>query len=84
MTQSLKGVQVEDDDYRLIYFAMKRASERSGHDLAAARDIPVPTPSEMKADVEALDAFVKAYKGRSNTAQDRRKAFEKPAPAEVI
>lgn len=81
MTQSLKGVRVEDDDYRVIYFAMKRASERSGHDLAAARDIPIPTPGEMKVDVEALDAFVKDYKKRAKTLDEQRRALEKPLPA---
>ena len=37
-TQSLKGVVVDDDDYVKIYWAMKRASERSGHDMASARN----------------------------------------------
>lgn len=51
MIQSLKGVTVTDEDYRTIFFAMKRASERSGHDMSACRDIPQPSPNEMETDL---------------------------------
>ena len=36
-TQSLKGVVIEDDDHKKVYWAMKRVSERSGHDMAVGR-----------------------------------------------
>ena len=42
-TQSLKGVVVKDEDYHKIFWAMRRVSERSGHDMAAAKNIPIPT-----------------------------------------
>ncbi|MBZ9650314.1 AAA family ATPase, partial [Sphingobium sp. 3R8] len=41
-TQSLKMVDIDDNDYRTIFFAMKRASERSGHDQANAKQIDAP------------------------------------------
>jgi energy-coupling factor transporter ATP-binding protein EcfA2 len=81
MTQSLKGVCVTDDDYRTIYFAMKRTSERSGHDRPLARDTPIPTPDEMSAEVDALEAFRSEYVGRSSKLAERRKALERPALA---
>lgn len=82
-TQSLKGVAVSDEDYRTIFFAMKKASERSGHDMAAGRDIPVPTPAEMLADVEELDAFRLDYVGRRKTISAARSAMEGPVKAQV-
>jgi hypothetical protein len=39
-TQSLKGVEIADEDYRTVFWAMKRVSERSGHDMAAGKSIP--------------------------------------------
>lgn len=81
MTQSLKGVSVQDEDYKTIYFAMKRASERSGHDLPAARNIPIPTAAEMAADVEALDRFRVDYSRRAKQLEDHRKALESPGSA---
>lgn len=84
MTQSLAGVIVSDEDYRTIYFAMKHVSERSGHDMPAGRDIPVPTPAEMQSDVQTLDAFQADYKKRRAVADEARKALLKPAKATLI
>jgi ABC-type transport system involved in cytochrome c biogenesis ATPase subunit len=83
-TQSLKGVAVTDDDYRIIFFAMKRASERSGHDMPAARDMPAPTPAEMQADVDALDSFRAACTARRKELEKTRKDIESPAAAALI
>ena len=83
-TQSLKGVVVEDDDYKTVYWAMKKVSERSGHDMAAGRAIPVPRPIDMKADLDEIDAFrQKANKRRTDT-EKKRKALEEPPPASVV
>lgn len=83
-TQSLKGVSVTDDDYRTIYFAMKRASERSGHDMAAGRDIPVPTPADMLADIEELDRFRIDYTARRKALTTARSAMEAPVKASPL
>ena len=84
MTQRLGGVVVGDEDYKTIFFAMKHVSERSGHDMPAGRDIPVPTPAEMMNDVQALDTFQAGYKKRRSVAEDVRKALQEPAKATLV
>jgi ABC-type uncharacterized transport system ATPase subunit len=84
MTGRLKEVSVTDENYRTIYFAMKRASERSGHDMSMGRDIPQPTPDEMSADIKELDDFRLAYKKEQKVVGARRSALEEPSPATLI
>jgi energy-coupling factor transporter ATP-binding protein EcfA2 len=84
MTQSLKMVQVEDDDYRTIFHAMKKVSERSGHDLAAAKQIPMPTPADMKADLEVIDTYRTRLANRAKVTEGRRRAMEGPPQATVM
>lgn len=82
-TQSLKGVVVDNDDYATIYHAMKRASERSGHDMAAGRSVALPKPADMKADLDELDTYRgKAQKRRADISKSRE-ALEKPPKAAV-
>jgi ABC-type ATPase involved in cell division len=82
-TQSLKGVVVEDDDYQTIFWAMKRVSERSGHDMAAGKNVPTPKPSDMKSDLDTIDAFRTLVQKRRKDAEERRKKLEEPPKAEV-
>jgi ATPase subunit of ABC transporter with duplicated ATPase domains len=84
MTKRLSGVIVSDEDYKAIFFAMKHVSERSGHDMPAGRDIPVPSPTEMLADVETLDNFQANYRNRRNATAKIRNALEEPAKAELV
>ncbi|MBX9912202.1 MAG: AAA family ATPase [Beijerinckiaceae bacterium] len=84
MTKRLSGVVVSDEDYKAIFFAMKHVSERSGHDMPAGRDIPVPNPTEMLADVQTLDAFQANYKNRRNATAKIRNALEEPAKAALV
>jgi len=83
-TQSLKGVVVDDDDYVKIYWAMKRASERSGHDMASARNAPEPKLDDMQADLKELDDYQKIINKRRDATDKRRKLLEKPPAAIVI
>ncbi|ARC37709.1 hypothetical protein A6J80_16230 [Paracoccus yeei] len=84
MTLSLRGVTVTDEDYRTIFFAMKRASERSGHDMSAGRDIPQPSPDEMEADLKVLDDFkIELVKRRKETSAARA-ALENPVGAALL
>jgi len=78
MTQSLKGAQVEDEDYRRIYFAMKRASEFSGHDRTRARQVSFPGPDDIKKDLEDLRIYAKGLKARNRSLEESRIALEKP------
>lgn len=80
-TQSLKRVDVEDDDYRIIYFAMKRASERSGHDQAAGKQIDAPDKKQMRKDLQELQDFMAAHRKKAQAAQERREELEAPPAA---
>lgn len=83
MTLRLKEVTVTDDDYRTIFFAMKRASERSGHDMSAGRDMPQPSPDEMEADLNVLDNFKTELGKRRKATSDARLALENAVGAKL-
>lgn len=82
-TQSLKMVDINDEDYRVIYFAMKRASERSGHDQAAGKQIDAPDRAQMEADLMELRTFVAAHRKKTVAAGERRKDLERAPKANV-
>lgn len=84
MTGRLKEVTVTDDDYRTIYFAMKRASERSGHDMSAGRDIPQPSPDEMESDLKVLDDFRIDLGKRRKATSATRSALQNPVGATLL
>ena len=74
-TQSLSGVEVGDDDHRTVYFAMKRASEFSGHDWAKGRLPRVPQIADMETAIgEARTYFNTLNKRTGETSSKRRKA----------
>lgn len=81
MTQRLRGVEVTDEDYATIFHAMKRASERSGHDMPEGRAIAAPAANEMQDDLETLDALRLAINKRRKAVVDRRTALEAPVKA---
>jgi energy-coupling factor transporter ATP-binding protein EcfA2 len=83
-TQSLKNVTVGDEDYRTVYWAMKRASEWSGHDMAAAKNFPTPTPTDIKADLDTIDSYRTALIKRRNEMAKKRESMEGPPAAEVV
>lgn len=84
MTGRLKEVTVTDEDYRTIFFAVKRASERSGHDMSAGRDIPQPSPHEMEEDLKVLHEFRIELGRRKKATCDTRSALEKPVGATLL
>ena len=61
-TRSLKMVSVENEDYTKVYFAMARASERSGHDMATGKNIAPPKPDEIKTDIDTISEYRAALK----------------------
>lgn len=83
-TQSLKGVVVEDDDYAKVYWAMKRVSERSGHDMAAGKNLPPPKPDDMKADLKEIEDYRAAVNTRRKDTDKRRAELEKPPKAQTL
>jgi hypothetical protein len=82
-TQSLKEVTVDDEDYIRVHWAMKRASEWSGHDMAPGRNIPTPTPSDIKADLDIIESYRTALVKRRNELSKKRKSLEGPPEADV-
>lgn len=82
-TQSLKLVDIDDEDYRIIYFAMKRASERSGHDQAAAKQIDPPDKAQMESDLMELRGFIATHRKKTLAASERRKDLEHAPKASV-
>lgn len=84
MTQSLKGCQVEDEDYSKVYFGMKKASEYSGHDRPVGRQASFPHPDEIKRDLENLREYAKELKRRKKNLEDRRRRLESPPQGTLI
>jgi hypothetical protein len=82
-TQSLRDLSVEDADYQMIFAAMSRVSEYSGHDMAAGRQIPVPDLQDMRGDLENLDQFRLQIHRRKGETRDRRAALEGPPQGRV-
>jgi energy-coupling factor transporter ATP-binding protein EcfA2 len=83
-TQSLKGVSVTNDDYTKVYFAMKKASEFSGHDRPAGRQPTTRSIAEMKNDLGELWTYEKELKKRSELLSSERRALENPPTAATI
>ena len=82
-TQSLKGVVVDDDDYRRVFFAMKTVSQYSGHDTAQGLAIPLPRPKDMAAALKEIDDFRGAVKKRKDETEKKRKELEEPQKAAI-
>jgi hypothetical protein len=64
-TNRLKKVgDICDADLAAIEAGMTKASKwEGGHDHASAVDDPVPPPAELKADIDALETWVKVGEG---------------------
>jgi energy-coupling factor transporter ATP-binding protein EcfA2 len=76
-TKSLKGVIVSDEDYRHVFFGMKRASEYSGHDRPLASGSFLPGPDEIAADLDKIKAYASELKNRKAKLEDERRELEK-------
>ncbi len=79
-TQSLRIVEVSDEDHATIYRNMKKASEFSGHDKAAGKDAATARHVDMKAALDALDTYRVSVTKRRKETQERREKLES-APA---
>ena len=83
-TLSLRRVVVDDEDYRKIFWAMKEASEFSGHDMPAGKNIPLPSLDDMAEALRILDEYRKSVRNRSNEIQRKRKMLEQPPKAQIL
>lgn len=65
-TQRLAKVfDITEADYKAVEAGMTKSSAwLIGHDQAAAARAPVPGPTELKKDIEALEAWVKSIRDR--------------------
>jgi hypothetical protein len=79
-TQSLRAVELSDDDYVAVHRAMARCSHFAAHDAAAADNPPIPSVDELRADIEVAAVFIVA-RNRLNqdTERRRRDLVERPA-----
>ncbi|HJN24272.1 MAG TPA: AAA family ATPase, partial [Rhodospirillales bacterium] len=81
-TQSLKGVVVEDDDYRQIHFAMEKLSNFTAHDEAAGKQGVLSTVDQLMEAVNELDNYRIEIKKRASGTEESRKKLEKPHKAD--
>lgn len=79
-TQSLKSVSVVDEDYRKVYFEMRKVSGYSGHDTALGRQASLPTKDQMRTDLTTLKEYAAELKTRNRQLDEQRKLLE-VAPA---
>jgi len=60
-----KIFDITEADYKAVEAGMTKSSAwLIGHDQAPAARAPVPSPTELKTDIEALEAWVKAIRNR--------------------
>lgn len=71
-TQRLSGVDVEDDDCRIIEQAMGRCSDFA-HDQAALGTVSLPRPDQLLSDIEQLESWRSSVEGRRKSLRERRK-----------
>ena len=81
-TLRLRSVEVSDEDYHKIFYAMKKSSEYSGHDRAKGMQKSYPAIQEIGEDLQQLKDFKKDIGSRRADTQKRRKQITKP-PAGV-
>jgi hypothetical protein len=78
-TKSLQEVRVETDDVKIIDQNMTKCSEwLRGHDKAKTISINLPAPKEVLHDIDSLNSFVAAIRGRKAAVRAEREAALKP------
>lgn len=77
MTQSLREVEVTDDDWRDVLEGMSAGSGHA-HRMSAARDTPPPAPDALRRDLDSLIEFKKRVKGRREELRQRRPKASAP------
>jgi len=78
-TKRLSKVIIETNDYVSIENGMSKCSaELTGHDKAAARNSPAPTPEDVAEAIKALEDFMETMKARQNLAAASAKARTEP------
>ena len=78
-TQSIKEIEITDDDYAEIEKHMGKSSEwMYGHDKSKALDVHRPPISELRDDLSAARNFIKQVNNRKVAIRERRKLAMTP------
>ena len=85
-TQRLNGVFVDDEDYKIIYFAMSECSGYMiGHDKSLSLSDARPDIKGIEEDIKKIEEFYKkTNKKISDTISKRKKCVSEPQQAEVV
>ena len=83
-TQSLKAVSVTDDDYKKVYFEMKKVSEYSGHDTATGRQVSLPTKDQMRTDLTTLQTYTTELRRRIDDLGAQRRLLEVAPTGQIV
>ena len=85
-TKRLNGVFVDDDDFSLIYFEMRKCSENIvGHDKSLSLSDDRPSIKDMRKDIDLISTFIKKINARKNKViKNRKNRVEAPPEAEVV
>lgn len=82
-TQSINGVEVTDDDYKRVFYGMKRASVFSGHDRAQGAQSALPRHDEMQKDIDSIKTYSDELAARRSKLEKQRRALERPEPGKT-
>ena len=80
---SLKGVVLDDEDYKVVFLVMKRSSERSGNDTAAANNMPLPKIEDLMKEVTTLADYCYALRKLSRVRKKRKKLEQRSKAVSV-
>jgi energy-coupling factor transporter ATP-binding protein EcfA2 len=83
-TQKLKGVYVDETDYRMIYWEMKRASELSGHDMPLGRNLILPNLLQVEQHIQTLEQYIEEVNLRKKETERRRELLERAPKASLV
>lgn len=78
-TQKLRYSYVDNDDFRTVYWGMKRCSRYSGHDPAVARQTSLPTMDDIESDLGKLKNYAEKILKRQKEIEKDRKNTIRPA-----
>ncbi len=85
-TQMLRGVFVNNEDYKTIYFAMSECSKYMiGHDKSLSLSDSRPDINDIQEDIEKIEIFRKiTNERREKLAKERKQFIDKLPRAEVV
>ena len=84
-TLRLSEAQVLNEDYRVIYFGMKKCSEwMIGHDRSKAIDVNRPVPTEVRADIQSMRNYWSQINQRKREIKEQRESLRNPPVPPIV